>query len=107
VFRGRPIEVPALFVGGDRDGPTIWGMPSIERFPKTLPRLHRSIILPGCGHWTQQERPAEVNEALLEFLASVGVRTTEHDGGLSISAADAAGARYELVGAPAPGDPRG
>ena len=25
VFRGRAIEVPALFVGGDRDGPTIWG----------------------------------------------------------------------------------
>src|SRR3954463_2966468 len=44
-FRGRPIEVPALFVGGDRDGPTIWGQPSIERFQKTLPRLHRSIIL--------------------------------------------------------------
>ena len=69
-FRGRPIEVPALFVGGDRDGPTIWGMRSIERFGETLPRLHRSIILPGCGHWTQQERPAEVNEALLEFLGS-------------------------------------
>ena len=31
-FRGRPIEVPALFVGGDRDGPTIWGARSIERF---------------------------------------------------------------------------
>ena len=69
-FRGRPIEVPALFIGGDRDGPTIWGMRSIERFGETLPRLHRSIILPGCGHWTQQERPAEVNEALLEFLRS-------------------------------------
>jgi pimeloyl-ACP methyl ester carboxylesterase len=24
-------------------------------------------MLPGCGHWTQQERP-EVNTALLEFL---------------------------------------
>ena len=71
VFRGRAIDVPALFVGGDRDGPTIWGQPSIERFPKTLPKLHRSIILPGCGHWTQQERPAEVNEALLEFLGSL------------------------------------
>lgn len=70
-FRGRPIDVPALFIGGDRDGPTIWGMRSIERFGVTLPRLHRSIILPGCGHWTQQERPAEVNEALLEFLGSV------------------------------------
>ena len=71
VFRGRPIDVPSLFVGGDRDGPTIWGQPSIERFPTTLPKLHRSVILPGCGHWTQQERPAEVNEALLDFLASL------------------------------------
>jgi pimeloyl-ACP methyl ester carboxylesterase len=70
-FRGRSIEVPALFIGGDRDGPTIWGKRSIERFGETLPRLHRSIILPGCGHWTQQERPPEVNEALLEFLGSL------------------------------------
>ena len=71
VLRGRPIEVPALFIGGDRDGPTAWGAASIERFSVTLPRLHRSIILPGCGHWTQQERAAEVNEALLEFLGAV------------------------------------
>ena len=71
VFRGRPIDVPALFVGGDRDGPTIWGAPSIERFGQTLPQLHRAIILPGCGHWTQQERPGEVNEALLDLLSSV------------------------------------
>ena len=70
VLAGRPIEVPALFIGGDRDGPTIWGASSIERFSTTLPRLHRSIILPGCGHWTQQERPTEVNDALLEFLAA-------------------------------------
>jgi pimeloyl-ACP methyl ester carboxylesterase len=70
-FRGRAIEVPALFVGGDRDGPTIWGMPAIERFPETLPKLHASVILSGCGHWTQQERPAEVNAALLDFLSSL------------------------------------
>jgi pimeloyl-ACP methyl ester carboxylesterase len=70
-FRGRPIEVPSLFVGGDRDGPTIWGMRAIERFPDTLPGLHRSLILPGCGHWTQQERPAELNDALLDFLAAL------------------------------------
>jgi pimeloyl-ACP methyl ester carboxylesterase len=69
--RGRVIEVPALFIGGDRDGPTLWGAPAIERFPVTLPRLHRSIILSGCGHWTQQERPAEVNAALIEFLGSL------------------------------------
>ena len=70
-FRGRPIEVPALFVGGDRDGPTIWGARNIERFPTTLPKLHRSIILDGCGHWTQQERADDVNAALLDFLRAV------------------------------------
>jgi pimeloyl-ACP methyl ester carboxylesterase len=24
--------------------------------------------LPGAGHWTQQERPKETNEALIAFL---------------------------------------
>jgi pimeloyl-ACP methyl ester carboxylesterase len=33
-----------------------------------VPQLRRTIILPGCGHWTQQERPAEVNAAMIEFL---------------------------------------
>jgi epoxide hydrolase A/B len=70
-WRNAHIDVPALFVGGDRDGPTIWGAPAIERFGETLPRLHRSIVLEGCGHWTQQERPDEVNAALLDFLGSL------------------------------------
>jgi pimeloyl-ACP methyl ester carboxylesterase len=68
VYRHHPIEVPALFIGGDRDGPTIWGQPAIHRFSTTLPKLHRSLILEGCGHWTQQERPDEVNAALIDFL---------------------------------------
>ncbi|NOJ46649.1 alpha/beta fold hydrolase [Bradyrhizobium archetypum] len=25
-------------------------------------------ILPGCGHWTQQERPSQVNITLLDFI---------------------------------------
>ena len=69
--RGRSIDVPALFIGGDRDGPTLWGAPAIAKFAQTLPKLHRSVILPGCGHWTQQERPAEVNEALIEFFGTL------------------------------------
>jgi pimeloyl-ACP methyl ester carboxylesterase len=28
-------------------------------------------ILEGAGHWLQQERPAEVNAALLEFLGTL------------------------------------
>jgi pimeloyl-ACP methyl ester carboxylesterase len=72
-FHGAPIQVPALFVGGDRDGPTIWGKPAIDAFPRTLPRLWRAEILPGCGHWIQQERPAETNRLLVDFLAAVRV----------------------------------
>jgi ankyrin repeat protein len=30
-----------------------------------MPRLYRSVILAGCGHWIQQERPAETNALLL------------------------------------------
>lgn len=70
-WRGASIRVPALFVGGDRDGPTLWGAAAIAAFPQTLPRLHRSVVLEGCGHWTQQERPDEVNEALVDFLGQL------------------------------------
>jgi pimeloyl-ACP methyl ester carboxylesterase len=33
-----------------------------------VPNLTKRVMLPGCGHWTQQERPAEVNAAMIEFL---------------------------------------
>ena len=70
-FRHQPIGVPALFVGGEKDGPVIWGAAAIARFGETLPDLRGQHILSGCGHWTQQERPEEVNELLLGFLAEV------------------------------------
>jgi pimeloyl-ACP methyl ester carboxylesterase len=34
--------------------------------------LRDARLLPGCGHWTQQERPAEVSEAMVSFLAGLG-----------------------------------
>jgi pimeloyl-ACP methyl ester carboxylesterase len=70
-FAGQPIRIPALFIGGERDGPTVWGAPAIAEFPETLPELHASEILPGCGHWVQQERPEETNRLLLDFLAAL------------------------------------
>jgi pimeloyl-ACP methyl ester carboxylesterase len=64
----QPVTVPSLFVGGDRDGPTVWGAGAISRFPQTLPGLRGSHILEGCGHWTQQERASEVNDLLVAWL---------------------------------------
>jgi pimeloyl-ACP methyl ester carboxylesterase len=73
-FTHRPIEVPALYIGGERDGPTIWGQRQRDRHPQTLPRLHASHILPGSGHWLQQERPEEVTAILVDFLEAVAPR---------------------------------
>jgi pimeloyl-ACP methyl ester carboxylesterase len=33
-----------------------------------VPKLRGSVMLPGCGHWTQQERAAEVSAAMIDFL---------------------------------------
>jgi pimeloyl-ACP methyl ester carboxylesterase len=64
----QPITVPSCFIGGERDGPTIWGERAIARFPQTLPGLRGCHILAGCGHWVQQERAQEVNRILIEWL---------------------------------------
>ncbi len=67
----RRVEQPALFVAGDRE-PVLAMMPGLaEMMAQTVPGLRRTVILPDCGHWTQQERPAEVNAALLDFLAGL------------------------------------
>jgi pimeloyl-ACP methyl ester carboxylesterase len=70
-WRGQPIVVPSLFIGGEKDGPTIWGAGAIAKFDTTLPDLRGSHVLPGCGHWVQQERSDEVNDLLLEWLKSL------------------------------------
>ena len=70
-FRHMPIPAPSFFIGGDRDGPTVWGAGAIAQFPQTLPGLRFSEVLAGAGHWVQQERTAEVNELLVGFLASL------------------------------------
>jgi pimeloyl-ACP methyl ester carboxylesterase len=36
-----------------------------------VPDLRGTVMVEGAGHWVQQERPAEVNTALLEFLGEV------------------------------------
>jgi pimeloyl-ACP methyl ester carboxylesterase len=67
------VTVPALYVAGDRDLVLAFrGMDKLlPALKQSIPNLRRTIILPGCGHWTQQERPADVNAAMLEFLGTL------------------------------------
>lgn len=72
-FAGAQVTVPAIFVTGDRDVVTAFrGMDRLVRdLPQHVPQLRRTLVLPGCGHWTQQERPSEVNAAMIGFLQSL------------------------------------
>ena len=65
------ITQPALFVAGERDPVLAMNPGAEEALGTNVPGLTRTVLLPGCGHWTQQEQPHAVNEALLEFLAGL------------------------------------
>ena len=73
-FRGRTITQPACFIAGDKD-PAFNGFGMVDdpigKMRPAVPNLETAVVLPGCGHWTQQERPAEVNAALVPWLASL------------------------------------
>jgi pimeloyl-ACP methyl ester carboxylesterase len=69
-WQHAPIGVPSLFVAGEKD--PVLGFISPDGIASALPGLTRSVILPGCGHWTQQERPAEVTAAMIAFLRGLG-----------------------------------
>ncbi len=69
-WNAAPLLSPTLYVAGDRD--LVVNFPGASDLVANqqvfVPNLKRTVILPGCGHWTQQERPAEVNAAMIEFL---------------------------------------
>ncbi len=72
-FQGRTIDQPSLFIGGERDLVlSMLGRGDLVAMMKTqLTDLRGADILPGCGHWTQQERTAQVNDRLIPWLKSL------------------------------------
>jgi pimeloyl-ACP methyl ester carboxylesterase len=73
-WHGAPITVPALYLAGDRDLVVQFtgGREQLARMGECLTDLRGTVLLPGCGHWTQQERPAEVTAAMIGFLRGLG-----------------------------------
>src|SRR3954452_24928669 len=62
-FAGAKVAVPAMYIAGDRDLVVAFsGMEqTLANLKNSVPLLRKQIMLPGCGHWTQQERAKEVN----------------------------------------------
>jgi len=67
-YAKRPVTVPSLFITGDRDAPLFWGAEAIERAKEYLVELRETVIIPGCGHWIQQEKPQETNRLIVDFV---------------------------------------
>src|ERR1700712_1798412 len=72
-FDGRQITQPAAFLAGSLEPilGMIPGVDMIERMRAQCADLRLVRIMEDAGHWLQQERPAEVNAALLEFLGTL------------------------------------
>lgn len=68
-LNGATISVPCLFIGGTAD-PLLTFTPR-DRAAEVITGPYREVMIDGAGHWLQQERPDEVNAALIEFLRTV------------------------------------
>ena len=64
----RTIDQPSLFLVGERDPVRGYAGQHEAGLSKWLTDLRGQTVLPGAGHWLQQERPDEINAALLGFL---------------------------------------
>jgi pimeloyl-ACP methyl ester carboxylesterase len=69
---GRKLLRPTLYVGGTDDPVDEFARPYVDNLEKSVPNLWNKVILPGVGHWTEQEAPTEVNRLMGDFLVSVG-----------------------------------
>ena len=72
-FADQRIDQPALFLTGERD-PVSKFMPATA-MDGWVTDLRASVVVPGAGHWVNQQEPEAVNAALLEFLADVAQAT--------------------------------
>ena len=65
------IRQPAMYVAGTNDGVVMMAAAGIEMMPHFVTDLRINKMIPGIGHWTQQEAPEAVNELILDFLKQI------------------------------------
>ena len=65
------ITMPSYFICGEDDIVRTMDPTGPERMRTTLPDYRGDVLIPGSGHWVQQETPAAFNDALLGFLRTL------------------------------------
>lgn len=66
---GTHVTVPSLFVAGAADPVLAMTPPAVME--GWLDDHRGNVLIEGAGHWVQQEKPAEVNAALVGFVQAV------------------------------------
>jgi pimeloyl-ACP methyl ester carboxylesterase len=68
-WHGAVIAQPALFIAGTNDAVITgsMGQRALDEMGNVVPNLQGKLLIEGAGHWIQQERPDEVNAALIDF----------------------------------------
>jgi pimeloyl-ACP methyl ester carboxylesterase len=67
----QAIRQPAFFAAGANDGVVMMAAAALQAMPDHVKDLRINRLIPGVGHWTQQEAPEAVNETILEFLKAL------------------------------------
>ena len=65
------MTMPTFFIGGDKDMVIARTLDTVDATNGQTPNYKGSVIIPGAGHWTQQEKADEFNAALLGFLRTL------------------------------------
>ncbi len=70
-LEGAKLRQPSVFAAGEHDVVGKMTPGAYDVAGAFMPNLKKKVIIPGAGHWIQQERPKEINEVLIEFLKSL------------------------------------
>jgi pimeloyl-ACP methyl ester carboxylesterase len=74
-YVGAVVTQPACFIGGERDAVRAL-LPGVDLFEQpgaACADFRGSTLIPGIGHWVQQEAPTATNTALEAFLVLAGL----------------------------------
>ncbi|KIW45928.1 uncharacterized protein PV06_01633 [Exophiala oligosperma] len=68
IMSGRKIEVPVMFIGGDKDWGAYQHPGALEKYNETCTDFRGTFMIPGAGHWMQLEQPQALTERITRFL---------------------------------------
>ena len=70
-FAGKKIDVPTIFIAGESDWGAFQRPGSLELMEsRACSDFRGTNLIPGAGHWVQQEQPLKVAELILEHIES-------------------------------------